>query len=96
MLQAALESWRSTCGAVLSDVSRKQRNGPTPQAEIDYWAERSTTLTALADQLESKPVQVRTRSVWMCSKQQSPPPFRTRSKCCSSFGRSSWRTLSIV
>lgn len=59
VLRPAVESWRTTCGSVLDEMSRKRHSGPSPQAEIEYWSERNTVLTALAELLEGETVVVR-------------------------------------
>ena len=40
----------------LEATMEREPPGPGPQAEIEYWAEQNATLTALAEQLESKQV----------------------------------------
>jgi len=51
-LEASLESWTSTIVAVVEQMLRKVPSGPGPLAEIECWIERSSTLTALQEQLE--------------------------------------------
>lgn len=56
VMRPALESWRLTCVNVLDDISKKTHSGPSPQAEIEFWSERNTVLTALAELLEGETV----------------------------------------
>jgi dynein heavy chain len=50
-LTEQLNQWCTTIGSLLEETTRMTRTGPGPQAELDYWMARSTTLTALNEQL---------------------------------------------
>jgi dynein heavy chain len=47
-----VEAWSITIAAVIESQLKRAPVGPGPLAEIDYWVERSSTLTALYEQLE--------------------------------------------
>ena len=47
------KSWGQTLSTTLEQLNARARNGSGPLAEIEYWVERSSTLTALYEQLDS-------------------------------------------
>ena len=51
-LESTLESWTQTITSVVEQMLRKVPIGPGPLAEIECWIERSSTLTALKEQLD--------------------------------------------
>eukprot|EP00048_Salpingoeca_helianthica_P012901 m.192885 g.192885 ORF g.192885 m.192885 type:complete len:4604 (+) comp15437_c5_seq116:137-13948(+) len=51
-LEGALDSWAQTIASVVEQMQRKVPAGPGPLAEIECWIERSSTLTALSEQLD--------------------------------------------
>jgi dynein heavy chain, axonemal len=51
-LESVLESWSQTIASVVEQMQRKVPAGPGPLAEIECWIERSSTLTALSEQLD--------------------------------------------
>ncbi|EDQ84604.1 uncharacterized protein MONBRDRAFT_30113, partial [Monosiga brevicollis MX1] len=51
-LSAQLVIWTQAVDRLLEDVNHMDRDGPGPQAELDYWVSRSTSLTALTEQLQ--------------------------------------------
>ncbi len=56
-LEAAMEGWASVLSSTIDEQLRKQPQGNGPLAEIDYWKERNSVLSALYEQLKLPPVQ---------------------------------------
>lgn len=51
-----IESWTTTIGSMLQEISIQTPKGPDPQAEIEFWVERNTLLTAISEQLGDRDV----------------------------------------
>lgn len=64
-LTSVLDGWVRVISSVMEMTQNRQRTGPGPQAEIEYWSEQNATLTALAEQLERKQVRYITRILFI-------------------------------
>ena len=51
-LERCCEAWQRTVVESMQQLQTKAHNGPGPLAEIEYWIERSSMLTALLEQLQ--------------------------------------------
>ena len=51
-LDKLMDSWTHTMETIIHTQLKKSPVGPGPLAELDYWVERSSTFTALYEQLE--------------------------------------------
>ncbi len=56
-LNTALESWAKILSTTVDEQLRKQPQGQGPLAEIDFWRERNSALSALYEQLKVTEIQ---------------------------------------
>jgi dynein heavy chain len=55
-LERIMDAWITTMNTIIDAQLKRVPVGPGPLPEIDYWVERSSTLTALYEQLDLPPV----------------------------------------
>ena len=56
-LETAMEGWASIISATIDEQLKKQPHGNGPLAEIDFWKERNSVLSALYEQLKLPTIQ---------------------------------------